>query len=110
MTCSRNDNGCGGSSAGNCAPGFGSTDSGLTCTPCVQGTYKTTVGNVACVTCSPYGTGCGGVSPGVCNAGYYNSNSTVPGATCTACGSGTYKTTAGNTACMTCSRNDNGCG
>jgi len=81
---------------GDCAPGFTSMNSGLTCTACESGKHKTVGGNFACATCASNNTGCGGASAGICNAGYGSTNG---GATCTACAAGTYKAAAGNEAC-----------
>lgn len=97
--CSVQRSGCGGSTAGTCAAGYGTIDGGATCSACTGATYKTLSNNSACLSCAANGTGCGGASAGTCNAGFGTSNG---GATCLACAATTFKITSGNTACSFC--------
>jgi len=54
-----------------CAAGYGTVDSGATCTECADGFYKATVGNTACLACATNFIDCGGAAAGVVPAGSY---------------------------------------
>jgi len=97
--CSAQRSGCGGSTAGTCAAGYGTVNSGVSCSACTGSTYKILSDNSACVTCASNSTGCGGATLGSCNAGFGTSNG---GASCLACGTGTYKEYVGNNTCTFC--------
>ena len=106
-----------------CNKGYTGGD-GTTCTACVAGTYKTTVGSQTCTNCAAntYSTAlaretsncetCATNSqspPGSdelidckCNAGYSGED----GGACTACGSGRYKAVVGSAPCSECQENN----
>jgi hypothetical protein len=48
-----------GNAACTCCAGFGTTDSGVTCTACVSGKYKISAGNTDCTACDENVSGCG---------------------------------------------------
>ena len=84
------------------AQGVGSdcSSAGVTNSGCTG--WCDVAGGELCADCDSNATGCAGTSPGTCNAGY---SSTDSGVTCTACGSGFYKPSAGNVACTACDAN-----
>jgi hypothetical protein len=84
-----------------CNAGYGGSEGGATCQPCLSNTFKAGVGNTACDSCpadslSPASST--SVSDCLCNAGYTGAN----GGTCTVCAAGTFKTSIGSAGCSGC--------
>ena len=87
----------------------GTTGSTGSCTNCVAGTYKTTVGSAACTACptdttSPAGSGHDNQC--VCDVGYdmkdIVDNGIFSAAQCEVCEANTYKAVTDNSPCITC--------
>jgi len=88
-----------------CVCAIGSSPDGDSCTPCGEGTYKSTTGSAVCTSCPPHSqslTASSSSDSCMCNMGYFGVN----GKTCSACPSGTFKSTvavdADETACTRC--------
>ncbi len=121
-------NNCGlflGSTTSNCICDQGYTGDGITCTACATGTYKSSIGNQACITCSACSGSVVALEPCaagssydnsvcVCAPGYYGNSNTcsacMPGtyssskqsSTCTLCAVGQYSSSIASTTCRTC--------
>ena len=70
--------------------------SGNICTPCPTGTYKTSIGSVACRACSCSALTCHASTGCTCEAGYTGPK----GGPCTTCSAGQYKNEPGNMQCQ----------
>lgn len=100
----------------NCTCKAGYQPSGAACVACPLGSYKATAGNTSCIVCNANqysgsaATSCNNCSTGSvslagspfcsCDRGY-----TVNGTLCSACPSNTYKSSSGNSSCISCIEN-----
>ena len=114
-----------------CDAGFSSSNTASTdstmssisfsCTPCLQGNYKSTIGHGDCTTCAENTLLCGSSSGGVCKVGYASAGNVVTCDTCAGgytlsdttkcskCPPGSYKTQIGYDLCSICDSNSIGC-
>jgi hypothetical protein len=98
--CAANTNSAAGASSCSCAAGY----TGLDCTPCVAGQFKSTLGSGSCTSCARH-TFTNTPGSAACTACTGNLASPLGGTTCSACVAGTYKTSSGSMACADCPQN-----
>ena len=93
-----------GSSTCQCNKGYTGPDLGP-CEPCSAGTYKSILGSESCVNVCPANShsppGSTVITDCKCNAGYTGAD----GGTCSPCGAGSYKPSAGSEECTSCPAN-----
>ena len=93
-----------GSSTCVCNKGYTGPDLGP-CEPCSAGTYKSILGSESCVNVCPANShsppGSTVITDCKCNAGYTGAD----GGTCSPCGAGSYKPSAGSEECTSCPAN-----